>query len=362
MRYEYYLLLLICLASNLQAQDPRLSQYQTAPMVLNPALTGAFKDNNWRLNLNYRSQWTTFLRGGGYRTAFASLDGRFCIGGKDYIGAGVQTMRDGAGGFPLVRDAGALTGAYHKYLGKSSRSIRVGKDKRATINRFTYLSLGAEMGLINYHLSQGDFTFDEQFDNPATPDENFEHPSVWLPSGGIGIYFVNAESNRTGRAFRAGFAIKHINRPVFQFVNKGSSENTHLNPAITAHASLSVPLQKALYNRLSIEPSLMVFYQKPHLQVLVSSPVLLDLKNDNFIVRISPALRIVPRSTGGKSLESVVIGMQMDWSNFSFNFTYDLNCSPLLASSHSVGALECSGVFRFGNGNCSHVFCPFFER
>ena len=57
--YKYHLFIAvfsILLIAKVQGQDFHLSQYDAAPMYLNPALVGQF-DGQYRLHGHYRTQW-----------------------------------------------------------------------------------------------------------------------------------------------------------------------------------------------------------------------------------------------------------------------------------------------------------------
>ncbi len=58
------------------AQDPRFSQFFSAPQLLNPALTGVF-DGEYRVNINYRNQWNSILDKSGF-TGYSAGSGYRC--------------------------------------------------------------------------------------------------------------------------------------------------------------------------------------------------------------------------------------------------------------------------------------------
>ena len=55
------LLLAACLgpAAGSHAQDAQLSQFDAAPILLNPALTGMYEGSDFRMSSNLRSQWNS---------------------------------------------------------------------------------------------------------------------------------------------------------------------------------------------------------------------------------------------------------------------------------------------------------------
>ena len=46
----------------INAQDIHFSQYDASPIVLNPSLTGMYKDVNYKATNQYRSQWDAVTR------------------------------------------------------------------------------------------------------------------------------------------------------------------------------------------------------------------------------------------------------------------------------------------------------------
>jgi len=314
-----------------------------APLALNPALTGAFQESNWRLNLIHRRQWETFLpKGGGYETYLVSTDRRLCLPGRDFWGVGVTIMHDRAGFSPLESTSAVVSASYHKIL--SSRR-----------DRDIYLAAGAELGWLNYRLTEGNFRFDEQFDNPSIPDEITGRFSTGMFSGGVGLYFVSAGNNRSDNAVRAGVSIRHLNRPKFQFFEEDLVSETHLNWHVTGHFAW---VQKLGGSRFSAEPSVVVKYQRPYWQCLVGANFLMDLKGDNFILHAGPSLRVVNDVSTGPRIESLVANVQVDFHRSTLSFSFDANLSPLAKVSGGVGGFEFAYMQRFGGEACKLVMCP----
>src|ERR1700722_9878304 len=101
MRYKSILSLIcaITMSLGINAQDPHFSQYNYAPLMLNPALAG-LNNCDYRLVLNGRTQWNTVSSDGNtYSTVNASAD--FAIGKitkiNSFAGIGVSVGSDIAG-------------------------------------------------------------------------------------------------------------------------------------------------------------------------------------------------------------------------------------------------------------------------
>ena len=83
----FFLVILVCNITFVVAQDFHFSQYWSAPLKLNPALTG-FYNGNLRVAATYRNQWIG-LRS--YSTYAVSTDARFFqnLLDEDVLGLGL---------------------------------------------------------------------------------------------------------------------------------------------------------------------------------------------------------------------------------------------------------------------------------
>ena len=325
------------------AQDPFFSNYRTAPLELNPALTGAINKNKWRVNLKYRDQWGTFLPGeGGFQTAYVSLDMRQCLSNNDFVGIGGSFMHDRSGHSPLNRTLGTFSAAYHKKL-----------------NKQTYLVAGGEVGFLQYALDNGNFTYDEQFDNPDSPGEISGGLNAHLFTGGAGLYFVWAEKKRTGQSFRAGLSARHLNRPELEFINVNALETPQLLPQIKGHVSYVFPLKPNTSKRLAFESYTFLIFQKPHKQLLLGGNILADVteRGKDVILHFGPAIRLVDNIPNGVGIEAVVLSLLLDFPNMTLGFNFDLNTSQLTQVSNGVGAFEFSYAYRIPSKKCDLVIC-----
>jgi len=73
-KYIALMLMILCLSGEIFSQDVEMSQYFSAPLHLNPALTGI--SYGPRVTLNYRNQWSSLGDGfnGGYTTYMTGFD------------------------------------------------------------------------------------------------------------------------------------------------------------------------------------------------------------------------------------------------------------------------------------------------
>ncbi|QJD97886.1 PorP/SprF family type IX secretion system membrane protein [Mucilaginibacter robiniae] len=213
MKYLRYLLMwMLIYAGVSQAQDHMYSQFFNSPVYLNPALNGQF-DADFRMNLIYRSQWTSVPGSLSYITASADYNiPKF--GG----GVGLLFTRANEGTAYFVRNN--LAGIY---------SYSVGSDNYV-------LSFGLQAGISNRSIDRGKLVFGDQIDptlgyipgSVSAADLGQLNNRFYFDSG-AGVNLVVGE-------FMVGSALQHINRPNDSFTGTPSK----LPMRATAHVSYRI--------------------------------------------------------------------------------------------------------------------------
>jgi len=137
------------------AQDIHFTQFDMAPLTVNPAFTGMF-DGRVRAGAIYRNQWQSVTVP--YVTIGAYADMPLYIESNgDYLSAGIQMYQDQAGDGNLKNFTGLLSVAYHKTFGKSD------------------LALGLQGGYAQKSIDLSKLYFGDEFNNgtftPATSQE-----------------------------------------------------------------------------------------------------------------------------------------------------------------------------------------------
>jgi type IX secretion system PorP/SprF family membrane protein len=202
----YLMIMMITMFCSLQAQDPHFSQYQAAPLTINPAMTG-YLDGDSRLSLNFRTQY--YSAGGSFRTGVISYEmitNSAMLQAKDQFAIGVIGLFDqSAGGGYRTMNAG-VSGSYRKLLNESG---------------YKRISMGAQVVLNSRALNTASLTYASQFasygfDLSRPNNENIPASSKTYADASVGLMFNNHnEQNR----FYAGAALYHLNRPDVSFQN-----------------------------------------------------------------------------------------------------------------------------------------------
>ena len=186
------------------AQDPHFSQYQAAPLTINPAMTG-YLDGDSRLSLNFRTQY--YSAGGSFRTGVISYEmimNHAMLQAKDQFAVGVIGLFDqSAGGGYRTMNAG-VSGSYRKLLNETGT-------KR--------ISMGAQVVVNSRTLNTASLTYASQFasygfDLSRPNNENIPATGKTYADASIGLMFnKHTEQNR----FYAGAVLYHLNRPDVSF-------------------------------------------------------------------------------------------------------------------------------------------------
>ena len=142
-----YIALFISLTS-VFGQDLHFTQFYSNPQMLNPALTGNFKED-YRINFHHRDQWSGI--GSSFTTSAFGGDVNF-KGGKlnhDKIGVGLQVYLDNE--TEILKTQGFLTSLSYMHTLDNHRRHRI--------------ALGVQFGYMSKSLDTESLTFGSQYSN-----------------------------------------------------------------------------------------------------------------------------------------------------------------------------------------------------
>jgi type IX secretion system PorP/SprF family membrane protein len=338
MRYGIKFLIfniLLFTAFFVKGQDIHFSQYNAAPLLLNPAFTGV-NGCDYRFAANYRTQWTGIAP---FSTIAASYD--MAIAKKKYKakgnfgGIGVSFFSDKAGDLALRTNQVNLNVSYTIMLNnKGTQSI----------------TTGLYGGIGNRSIDLSKATFDNQFGangfDPNRPaGENIATTSLWYADAGAGLlwnYNVNKKSN-----VYLGFATFHVTQPNLSFFKNANEE---LFIKITMHGGAHFKIAEQFY----LLPSFMYNIQGPHNQLNIGSLVRWGKSltpKDNTSVYFGGYYRVK---------DAVVLATRVDFNGLSLGFSYDVNISKLTVATRGNGGPELSLLYTgcFSSKKNNTRFCP----
>ena len=311
-------------------QDIHFSQFNYAPLSLNPALAGAFNADH-RIIANYKSQWKSVSRS--YTTYGLSYDAGILKGKLNggVLGLGFQLFNDQAGDNKMGQTMVNISVAYHLPL-----------------NRFNVLTAAIQGGFAQKRVNMGTMHWDSQYDpsytdgyNPSLPtNETMSFNSLFYGDIGAGLlwsYNSNATtlSANDSKKVSVGVSLMHLNRPKQTFSDISSNK---MKMKLTVHANSFIGFSNSNFALL---PTAAWFMQGPSNEVIFGSLFRYRLndpsKYTNFISETAVALGLFYRLK-----DAFIISGQLEWRNFLLSLSYDVNTSKLAAASKSAGGLEVS--------------------
>ena len=327
---------LVCMASVASAQDPNFSQFFASPLTLNPALTGKF-DGVYRIAGNYRNQWPSINNA--YTTATISADFGLLknrVPEIDQFGIGFMGFTDRAGNGVLTNNYAAVSLAYHKGIDE---------------NGYHQIGAGFQGTYINKRLDINKVTFEDQltpFGFTGVTNESFSSQQVNLSYFDLNAGVLYNGSTNGYNNFYLGASMYHINRPKESF-QKG---NYLLSARTTLQGGGRIPLGPYDYVHFAANHSMQA---KAH-NTMIGGAYALNLNQDeanptNFYF-----------GSWYRFGDAVIPYIGLEFGEWHFGASYDVNISSLRPASNTRGGVEVSLIYikKPVDPNAKKLNCPKF--
>ena len=299
-----------------QAQDMHFTQFNGAPMLLNPALTGNYT-GMYRVTGIYRNQWSSVTTP--YVTFGGSVDAPLFrdIAVADYLGGGLSIYNDRSGDGNLANLTALGSLAYHKFFGDYSNKS---------------LSVGLQGGYTQKSIDLSRLYWQDEFFNggfqPGTTGELL-NPKVKYFTANVGLNWQHATGDNFG--YSIGFAGHNLNQPKESFLKKQNNE-------VGLGMRLSGQIGAIWYanTRLSIRPAFLYQTQTAATEMIAGSEFHYmvgesEIRSDATGVFVGGWYRMGDAAlfTAGLEFKGVRLG-----------FGYDYNVSDLKVASGGNGGFE----------------------
>ena len=307
-------ILLLIFGYNANAQDPQFSQYYAAPLLLNPAFTGA--TNSHRVVVNNRIQWPNLPQA--YNTVAVSYD----MYQPDLrSGFGFVAMTDKAGSAGLRTTSAQAFYSYKVSMpNKWVMSAGIG---------FGFSNVGIDRSLLELpdqtDFGRGVTSLDPTLARIAT-DFNFDF------AAGLLMYTANTW---------IGGSVYHLNMPNQSLIDL----EARLPIKYMIHGGARIQIYDGPMHRNKVShltPSFVFKKQGSFNQVDLGLHYHVDPVMIGFWYRGIPLLK---NFIGNPSHEALVFTMGLQFQNFEFGYSYDFTVSEL--STSSGGAHEASLIYQF---------------
>lgn len=320
----------ICFSVIAFGQDIHWSQFNDNPVFQNPGNAGHFNGDT-RFIGNYRDQWRSVTKP--FSTISASVDSKLMQ--HKQFGFGGLFFHDVAGDGQFRTVELQLNAAYTlKLTSDSTHSIRP----------------GINIGLNHRQLNADQFYFDNQYDgiqfNPAaSSNEIFQTDRKSNLSIGTGIvyeYYKNKRFNITG-----GLGVFNINRPNQGFFGTEVKRDVRFN--FFAKGIYPIGLD------WDVLPAIQFNNQGVYRELLVGG------RAKYTIIDRLGEYRALYGGLFYRNRDAMFLSLGMDYQQWFFGLSYDINFSKLVPASNARGGFEIAVryiMYRFKPKKIVHRICP----
>jgi type IX secretion system PorP/SprF family membrane protein len=299
------------------AQDIHFTQFDMAPMVINPAFTGMF-DGQVRAGGIYRNQWKSVTIP--YVTYGAHADmPLFADNSGGYLAGGLQIFNDKAGDGNLQNFTGMLSVAYHKILGRGD------------------LAVGMQAGYAQKSIDLSKLYFgDESVNGTFVPGTSQEYHlgignSVSYYLVNAGVSYAGANQNGTF-SYVIGLAANNINQPNDALLKKQNSQ-TGLDMRYTGELGMSIMTSE----RFSLRPAVLYQNQASASEIIAGNEFLYQVSNNPGYSDFSTALFL---GAWYRTSDAAMITAGVEFKGVRIGVGYDYNISSLNSASNGNGGFE----------------------
>ena len=214
-------ILITAISPSLYAQDLHISQYPSAPMHLDPSMTGMAYDGTM-VSLHYRTQWSPILGAdNAFSTMSASAEHRRNVKKTDFFSYGLGVWTDKAAAIKLTQAKIAVS--YARQLAGTNKVQH-------------YLVGGGDVSLMQRVIDFTDRQWVNQYDgngghdpNRLAPTFDFPNKTTYDVSAGISWYSLLRNSNYLA----LGLTAQHLNRADLGLQKRTIQANLFSTPVST---------------------------------------------------------------------------------------------------------------------------------
>lgn len=325
------------------AQDMQFSQFNSIPLLQNPANTGMGRGYN-RANMMYHSQHTNM--GNVYSTMYASIDAPFFSHkmkrASGLLATGLHFFNNTEGDADLSTLNVGLSLAAHvdlDYYNKGSVGIQ------GSYNQQSY----------NINNIQWDNQYNGMGYDPTLPSgENFTGASNIYLNLGIGLLWkhFSKEENLTGidkGSFEIGYSLFNITRPSLSLLSK--ADNQYVKHTMHFKSLFAIGEK-----HIGISPSGLFMLQGPHIEYSIGSSFMFYMKSDTkytgFIKEAYIGMSLHYRNT-----DAIIPGLIVKFGDIVIGMSYDYSVADIHNVNGGMGGFEFSLQFNdtygtlFNQGN-----------
>jgi len=331
-----YLLLFAAIIGS--SQDVHFSQIGNAPLLLNPALAGV--GHNMRAIANYRTQWNSVAQP--FTTTAASLD--VLANGNQrnkqgHLAFGINFYNDKAGTEQVSTTNINASIAYHAHIDNSNT-----------------VSFALSPGFGQRSLEGATGRWASQYNGSAydgliASGENLGRNKFGFFDVGAGVVFTSEAwqkslASTSQKYFRTGLAVHHLTRPNYSFSEAGEDQLA-LRFSFFANGMFDLEGTKVAFL-----PGIYYSRQRSASEIMLGSDVRYTLAEGS---RITGKVKESHVLFGlyYRLNDAIIAKVGIEYYNYAFGFSYDINASNLSATAQSTSAMELFLRYRIPEGGNS---------
>jgi len=295
-------------------QDIHFSQFNNSPLNLNPGLTGSFI-GDIRLVANLRNQWSSVTTP--YSTYGLTVDANTILNTPFNVGIGFYNDKAGDSDFSTLQISPSIS--YTIFVGDSSQTITIGAQPSFTQRKINYSQLQFD-NQYNGLIYDASLSNNETFSNEGRTYLNVHSGVSWQ-------YNIAPR-----KMVAAGIAMHNIFTPKQTFFN---DDNIQLHKRFTFHTNGLFKIS----DKIDGVPSISFMTQHKFKEIIFGGSGKYHLNNGNYKAAY---LGIWYRNS-----DAAYFTAELDYGNFHFGVSYDLNLSSLKVASNKRGGFEFSLIYIF---------------
>lgn len=295
---------------NVSAQDFHLSQYDAAPLFLNPAMAGLFNGGH-RIHAHYRSQWSS-ISSKPFQTAVISYDRQI-----KKFGLGIEVLDNRAG-----------AANYNVFSSLLCASFDLTLDRQAK----HHISFGVKGGVIQKSVNEQRLYFNNQYSpinggsfDPSLPSgEILSQANMLLPdiSAGLVYYFASEQSRVNPYIGVSTFHLSQPNETFFDFTNK-----------LPLRYAIHGGCQLAISEKVQLSPKFLLMQQTNARNIMGGLLLYYYLEGSDAYLIFGPTARYN---------DAGIVELGLKTNRAIYKVSYDVNVSALNPATNGRGGFEVS--------------------
>jgi len=337
------LVMMILFSRSIMAQDLHFSQFYENAMLRNPGLTGIFT-GDYRLGVSYRNQWSSISVP--YQTYLASAETRIAVSSETYdcLSLGINFIQDKAGSIDFNSTHVYPTLCYNKSMQDQHHS---------------YLSSGFTFGMVQRAVDPSKMTFSSQYFggtyNPGFPSgDMLNQTKLSYFDVGAGISFNSSIGNEGKYNYYIGVSGFHLNKPKAAF---GKSSFVRMDVKYNFNLGLSAQFS----NEFGLVSHFNYTSQGKYQEIIGGATIYFRNYNE-----AQQLVFVISAGSYYRLNDAIIPTIKLDYQNYTFTLSYDVNNSSLQSVSGGHGGFELS-IFKRGfifmkPWTEDKTHCPRFEQ